>query len=126
MVAKAEAEAPNKADTFKLVLAVATLIAGITGFYYFETEALLYRVLGLLAFVIVALLFVYFTQLGQSVVGFGRESRAELRKVVWPTRQETVQTTLMVIVAVILIGIFLWLVDMFLLWAVQLLTGQGG
>ena len=126
MVAKAEAEVSNKADTVKLVLAVAVLIAGIAGFYYFETEALLYRVLGLLAFVIIALLFAYSTQLGQSIVGFAREARAEVRKVVWPTRQETVQTTLMVLVTVILIGIFLWLVDMFLVWAVQILTGQGG
>ncbi len=126
MVAKTEAEVSNKADTFKLVLAVVVLLAGIAGFYYFEAEALLYRVLGLLAFVIVALLFVYSTQLGQSIVGFAREARAEVRKVVWPTRQETVQTTLMVLVTVILIGIFLWLVDMFLVWAVQILTGQGG
>jgi len=126
MVAKTEAEVTNKADTFKLMLAVAALIAGITGFYYFEAEALLYRVLGLLAFVIIALLFVYTTRLGQSIVGFGRDARGEVRKVVWPTRQETVQTTLMVIVAVIIIGIFLWLIDMVLVEAVQYLTGQGG
>ena len=65
----------------------------------------------------------YATHLGQSVVGFGREARAEVRKVVWPTRQETVQTTLMVLVAVIIIGIFLWLIDMALVSAVQSLTG---
>ena len=53
-------------------------------------------------------------------------SRNEVRKVVWPTRQETVQTTLMVVVAVIILGIFLWLIDMLLLNAVQILTGQGG
>jgi preprotein translocase subunit SecE len=126
MVAKTETEVPNRMDTLKLGIAVLILLGGIAGFYYFEAEAVLYRVLGLLALVLVAVGVVYTTRLGQSIVGFGREARAEVRKVVWPTRQETVQTTMMVIVAVILIGIFLWLVDMTLLWAVQLLTGQGG
>ncbi len=126
MVVKTEVEVTNKLDTFKLLMAVVLLLAGIAGFYYYEAEGLLYRVLGLLVFVIVALGVVYTTRLGQSVVGFGRESRAEVRKVVWPTRQETVQTTMMVIVAVIIIGIFLWLIDMVLVSAVQYLTGQGG
>lgn len=126
MVAKTEVEVTNKLDTFKLLLAIVVLLAGIAGFYYYEAEGLLYRVLGLLAFVLIALGIVYTTNLGQSVVGFGREARAEVRKVVWPSRQETVQTTLMVIVAVIIIGIFLWLIDMVLVSAVQYLTGQGG
>ena len=126
MVAKTEVEVTNKLDTFKLLLAIVVLLAGIAGFYYYEAEGLLYRVLGLLAFVLIALGVVYTTNLGRSVVGFGREARAEVRKVVWPSRQETVQTTLMVIVAVIIIGIFLWLIDMVLVSAVQYLTGQGG
>ncbi len=125
MVAKTEVEVTNKLDTFKLFLAVVVLLAGIAGFYYYEAEGLLYRVLGLLAFVLVALGMVYTTNLGQSIVGFGREARAEVRKVVWPSRQETVQTTMMVIVAVIIIGIFLWLIDMVLVNAVQYLTGRG-
>ena len=123
MVAKTEVEVTNKFDTFKLLMAVVVLLAGVAGFYYYEAEGLLYRVLGLLMFVIIALGLVYATHQGQSVVGFGREARAEVRKVVWPTRQETVQTTLMVLVAVIIIGIFLWLIDMALVSAVQSLTG---
>lgn len=126
MVAKAETEVPNKMDTLKLGVALLILLAGITGFYYYEAEAFLYRVLGLLALVLVAVGVVYTTRLGQSIVGFGREARAEVRKVVWPTRQETIQTTMMVIFTVVLIGVFLWLIDMTLLWAVQLMTGQGG
>jgi preprotein translocase subunit SecE len=125
MVAKAETGVSNKLDTFKLLIAVAVLIAGIAGFYFYAEESLLYRVLGLLVLVGVAVGIIYTTQLGRSIVGFGREARAEVRKVVWPTGQETVQTTIMVVVAVILLGIFLWLVDMLLLKAVQLLTGQG-
>ena len=125
MVAKTEIEVSNKFDTVKLLLSITLLVTGIAGFYYFETEGLIYRVLGLLAFVLVALGAVYTTNLGQSIVGFGREARAEVRKVVWPTRQETIQTTLMVIVAVIVLGIFLWFVDMMLVNAVQYLTGRG-
>jgi len=125
MVAKAEVEVSNKLDTVKLMLAIILLVAGIAGFYHFEAEGLIYRVLGLLAFVLVALGVVYTTHLGQSIVGFGRESRAEVRKVVWPTRQETIQTTMMVIVAVIILGILLWFIDMMLVSAVQYLTGRG-
>ena len=125
MVAKTEVEVSNKMDTAKLALSVFLLLAGIAGFYYFAAEPLLYRVLGLLAFVAVALGIIYTTGLGQSVVGFARESRIEVRKVVWPTRQETVQTTLMVIVAVIIVGIMLYFIDLLLLEAVRYLTGRG-
>ncbi|MGD2053406.1 MAG: preprotein translocase subunit SecE [Gammaproteobacteria bacterium] len=126
MVAKTETEVSNKLDTFKLVIAIVILLAGIGGFYYYADASLLYRVLGLVAIVIVAAGIAFTTSTGQAILSFGRESRAEVRKVVWPTRQETVQTTLMVVVAVIILGIFLWLIDMMLLNAVQMLTGQGG
>jgi preprotein translocase subunit SecE len=125
MVAKAETEVSNKLDTFKLVLAIAMLLAGIGGFYYYADASLLYRVLGLVGVAIVAAGIAFTTSTGHAILSFGREARAEVRKVVWPTRQETVQTTLMVVVAVILLGIFLWLVDMLLLEAVQVLTGRG-
>jgi preprotein translocase subunit SecE len=126
MVAKAETEVSNKLDTFKLVIAIAALLAGIGGFYYYADASLLYRVLGLVAVVMVAAGIALTTVTGHAILSFGREARAEVRKVVWPTRQETVQTTLMVVVAVIILGIFLWLIDMMLLNAVQILTGQGG
>jgi preprotein translocase subunit SecE len=126
MVAKTETEVSNKLDTFKLVIAIVILLAGIGGFYYYADASLLYRVLGLVAIVIIAAGIAFTTSTGQAILSFGRESRAEVRKVVWPTRQETVQTTLMVVVAVIILGIFLWLIDMMLLNAVQMLTGQGG
>ena len=126
MVARAETEVTGKLDSFKLIIAIVLLIAGIAQFYYFETESLLYRVLGLLAFIAVAAGVVYTTRIGQNVWAFARDARTEVRKVIWPTRQETMQTTLMVVVMVILVGIMLWLFDMFLRWAVLMLTGQGG
>ena len=123
MVAKTEQVVSNKLDNFKLLLAIAVLIAGIVGFYYYEAESQLYRVLGVVFATGVAIAISSTTNLGQNLIGFGREARMEVRKVVWPTRQETVQTTFMVIVAVIIIGIFLWLIDMLLAEAIKLLTG---
>jgi len=123
MVAKTEEVVSSKLDTFKLLLAIAVLIFGVVGFYYYEAESQLYRVLGVVFAVMVAIAISSTTRLGQGLIGFGREARMEVRKVVWPTRQETVQTTFMVIVAVIIIGIFLWLIDMLLAQAIQLITG---
>ncbi len=123
MVAKTEVVVSNKLDTFKLLLAIAILILGIVGFYYYEAESQLYRVLGVVFAAGVAIAISSTTNLGQNLIGFGREARMEVRKVVWPTRQETVQTTFMVIVAVIIIGIFLWLIDMVLAQAIQMITG---
>ena len=123
MVAKTEEVVSNKLDSFKLLIAIAVLILGIVGFYYYENESQLYRVLGVVFAVIVAIAISATTNLGQNLIGFGREARMEVRKVVWPTRQETLQTTFMVIVAVIIIGIFLWLIDMVFAQAIQLVTG---
>ena len=122
MVAQTE-EVTNRFDTFKLLLAIAVLLLGIVGFYYYEAESQLYRVLGVVFAAGVSVAISATTALGQNLIGFARDSRMEVRKVVWPTRQETVQTTFMVIVAVIIIGIFLWLIDMLLAEAIQLLTG---
>jgi len=63
---------------------------------------------------------------GGHAVAFGRGAVIEIRKVVWPTRKETVNTTLLVMAMVVLVGIILWVFDMFLSWGIQLLTGQGG
>ncbi len=123
MVAKTEEVVSNKLDSFKMILALVVLVLGIVGFYEFETESLLYRVLGMVLATGIALGIAYTTLPGQAVVGFMRDARMEMRKVVWPTRQETVQTTMMVIAAVIVIGIILWMIDMILANAIQLLTG---
>lgn len=125
MVAKTEEVVSNPFDTFKLLLAIVILILGIVGFYYYEAESTLYRVLGVVFASMVAIAISSTTTMGQNLIGFGREARMEVRKVVWPTRQETVQTTFMVLVAVIIIGIFLWLIDMVLAEIIQMITGGG-
>lgn len=116
----------SKLDTFKLLAAVSLLGAGIIAFYYYAEYSLLGRVVGLLVVAGVTIVIGLQTEIGRATWQFVQESRNELRKVVWPTRTETTQTTLVVIGMVLLVGILLWLLDMLLLWAVQLLTGQGG
>jgi len=113
-------------DKIKLLVAVLLIATGIAGFYTYAEAALLYRVLALLAVFIVAFVIALKTQVGSSTWDFGRSAVMEVRKAVWPTRQETVQATLMVMVMVIIMGLILWLFDMLLLSAVQMLTGQGG
>ena len=125
MVARVESEEGGKLDSLKFLIAIALLIGGIVQFYYFEEESQLYRVLTLLGFIAVALGVVYTTRKGLSLWLFARDARTEVRKVIWPTRQETMQTTLMVVVMVILVGLMLWLIDMILRWGVLALTGQG-
>jgi len=123
MAAQAEPSA-SAFDTAKLVLAVGVIIAGIVGFYYFSAHALLYRVLGMLGVAGVAIALIYNTAMGGSIWEFLKESRMEVRKVIWPTRQETVQATLVVVALVFLVGLILWLLDMFLFWGISSMTGQ--
>ena len=125
MNASAEVESGGL-DTVKLILALGILTAGVAGFYLFEEYSQLLRVLGLLGMVVVSVLIVLQTAMGRNVWKFAADARTEVRKVVWPTRQETIQTTLIVMFVVLLMGIFLWLVDMMLLSIVKTLTGQGG
>jgi preprotein translocase subunit SecE len=124
MNAKVEAES-SRLDSLKLGAAVLMVAGGIYAFYHYEDQHLVLRVLGLLTVAAIAVYIAAQTGLGRSVLGFISGAQSEVRRVVWPTRQETVQTTLAVVLMVFLVGIFLWLLDMVLLWAIQLLTGQG-
>ena len=111
-------------DTVKLLLAIVLLIAGIAGFYYFSSYALVYRVFGILAVAGVSVALAFNTAVGATAFGFLKESKAEVRKVIWPTRQETMQATMLVVALVFIVGLILWLMDTFLFWCVGLLTGQ--
>ncbi len=113
-------------DTVKLLVALLVLVAGIAGFYYFAEESLLYRVLGLLAVVGVAVGISATTVKGKNLLGFLGTARTEVRKMVWPTRAETIQTTLMVFILVVILAIFLWFVDMLLGAGVKALLSVGG
>ncbi len=113
------------ADRIKLIVALLLVAVAIVGFYYFSEYLMLYRVLGLLLVIGAALGLVLTTEMGRVSAGYVKDARTEVRKVVWPTRKETGQTTMLIMAAVVVVGIFLWLLDMGLLALVQLLTGQG-
>ena len=124
MNAKIDSES-SRLDSLKLGLAVFLLAGAIFAFYHFEEQLLVLRVLGLLAVAGISVFIAAQSKFGKGILGFISGAQTEVRRVVWPTRTETIQTTLAVIVIVLLVGIFLWLLDMVLLRAVQLLTGQG-
>ncbi|MEN8258978.1 MAG: preprotein translocase subunit SecE [Pseudomonadota bacterium] len=126
MTAQSESASSSVLDVVKLVFAVTLIVGGIGAFYYFAEQPLLYRVLGLVGVASISVVALFTTTTGRTVGAFIFESRAEVRKVVWPSRQETVQTTLIVIAMVFIVGLILWLLDMFLFWGVRMLTGQGG
>ncbi len=112
-------------DSLLLLLAFGLLVGAMGAFYYFINDYNpLIRTGGLLAAVAVSLGVAYQTQLGRTVWGYITGSRQEMRKVVWPTRQETVQATLMIAVAVLILALMLWGLDSFLLWGVKSLTGR--
>lgn len=119
----AETQSSNVLDTAKLLLALVLVVAAVAAFYYWSDYSQLARVIGLLAAVGIAAGIAVTTEVGAGFVGFTRDSRTELRKVVWPSRQETLQTTLAVVLMVIVMAIFLWLLDMLLFWIVRTLTG---
>jgi preprotein translocase subunit SecE len=114
------------ANTGKLIAAIAILAVGVGLFYAMPWSWAVRTVVLVLA--IGAALFVG-AQTRQGLVAreFFSESHFELRKVVWPTRQETMQTTLVILVVVTIISIMLWLIDMFLGWVIleQLLKSAG-
>jgi preprotein translocase subunit SecE len=114
------------ADKIKLTLSGLIFAAGLVAFYILGDYALWMRVLGVLVVASISVAVAAQAEVGRQALAFVKDARTEVRKVVWPTRKETVQTTLVVIVMVIIIAILIWLMDMFFLWAVQILTGQGG
>ncbi len=113
MASKSETGTGSALDTALLLLAVAVLLGGIAGFYYFEDQAItVVRAIGLLATVGIAAVISRFTEKGRSMFRFFKEADIERRKVVWPTRAETVQTTIMVIIVTIIVSIMLFFIDM--------------
>jgi len=122
MAARTEIQ-DSGSDKLKLLAAAVIGLAGLVAFYALPVESLLVRVLLLLVVAAIVVTLIYMTATGKRTAGFFRDARTEVRKVVWPTRAETMQTTLTVAVLVILVGIFLWLLDSVLSKLFRLLTG---
>ncbi|KFL36372.1 preprotein translocase subunit SecE [Arenimonas donghaensis] len=117
-------QAASPADVAKYVLAAAVLVGSLVAFYYFGQWPGLLRGLMVAAAVVVAGAIVAFTAKGEKARDFISESMFELRKVVWPTRQETTRTTGMVLVVVVIVALVLSGFDMVISWLIRLLLGQ--
>jgi preprotein translocase subunit SecE len=119
-----QVETPDtRLDWLKWAASLALVASGLVAFYYFEGHSLLLRVVGLLVVLGVAGAILLKTGVGRSAADFVGEARVEVRKVVWPTRKETVQTTSLIIAMVTLFAVLLWLLDMMLAWGVRALIG---
>jgi preprotein translocase subunit SecE len=110
-------------DMLKWVVALIFVAAAVVGNGYYDDHPLLYRVIGVVLSVGVGLWVSSTTYKGKEFLGLLKESRIELRKVVWPTRQETIQTTLGVVAMVLVVALMLWLLDTALGWIVSSLIG---
>ncbi len=121
-----KAQDAGAADTVKLVVAILLVIGGVAGYYVLDNQPAWMRWLAVAAGLILAGVVIAFSRYGTSLKQFWADSRIELRKIVWPTRQETLTTTAVVIVFLFVAGLFFWGLDVALAWATRSLTGQGG
>jgi len=103
-------------DKVKLGIAIALVAAGIWGYYLLGEQALVLRVLAVMAGVAAAVVVAWTSAPGKQFVVFAAESVAEVKKVVWPTRKETMQTTAAVFAFVVVMAVFLWISDKTLEW----------
>ncbi len=117
-------EGQTKESSLGMNLSILIVIASLVVFYLdpLGLVTTLYKVLLLLVGLVIAGLIFFKSSQGKRLSTFINETKIELRKVVWPTRDETVKTTGMIMVAVVIVAIFLWIVDAFFSWMVQLLT----
>ena len=112
----------NSQDVAWLLLAALLLVSGVYAYYAYEEVSILIRVGAVLASLSLAALVLLRTTRGQTAWQFVQSARAELRKVVWPNRQETLQTTATVLVIVLILCVFFWLLDMGLAAITRMLT----
>ena len=115
----------NGLDVVKWVIAIALLAGAVIANNMFDQESVLIRAIGVVAAVVIGGFFAATTTKGKTFIAFAKESNKEVRKVIWPSRQEATQTTLIIFAATAIIAIILYFLDMFLRWAVALLTGIG-
>ena len=125
----AEVQTPAGAsakDTALMMLSVIVLVAGIVAFYWYDELALPFRVAMVVAGLAAGAGLMWFTWYGREFWQFAQAARIELRKVVWPERDETVKTTYVVFGFAVVMGLFFWLLDMGLTYMTRLLGGQTG
>ena len=124
MSAHTETSQSGVLDTLKLLLAVAALVGGLYAYYYYEADiAQAYRVLMVLGGTIAGIGIAMTSAQGNRLWHFIQGSRVEIRKVIWPTKQETTQTAIAVFVFTLVMMLFFWALDSGLLWLTQELVG---
>ena len=111
-------------DNLKIALAVACVVAGIWGYYFFADTALVLRVLMVMGGLVAAGAVAWLSTPGKEFFAFAQEAWQEAGRVSWPTRKETVQTTLIVFGFVVIMALILFSIDTTLAWIVNLLTGR--
>ena len=115
------------AERIKIAVAALIAVAGMVAFYaLIDRQPLVVRILVLLGAFAAAIVVMWFTEAGRTFLAFARESWEEAKRVVWPSRKETIQTTGVVFLFVFVMAAFLWVVDVGLLWVTQKLLGTGG
>jgi preprotein translocase subunit SecE len=125
MTEEIKAQEGGAANTVKLVVAILLVLAGVAGFYVLSSQPAWLRWLTVVAGIALGGAVIAFSQYGTDLKQFVALSRIELRKIVWPNRNETGMTTLVVLGFVVVAGLFFWGVDVVLAWATQALTRQG-
>ena len=103
-------------DIVKLVIAAAMVVAGIAGYYMLAANSILLRLLAVVAGIVAGIAAAWTSVPGQEFLAFAREALVEVKKVVWPTRKETIQTTAAVFAFVVVMAVFLWVSDKALEW----------
>ena len=126
MTVDIKAQDAGTADKLKLAAAIVIVMGGVAAYYVLANQAVWIRWLPVVGSLLLAAVVVAFSRYGSEFRRFLDLARIELRKIVWPTRQETLQTTLVVFGFVIVAGIFFWVLDLVLAWATKALTGTGG
>jgi preprotein translocase subunit SecE len=126
MMSKIETQQNLQFDWLKWLVILFLLVAGVVMNYYYSTYPWPLRLLGWLVLTIIVLGVASQTNQGKKAIEFAKEARIELRKVYWPTRQETMQMTLIVAVMVVVLALMLWGIDGVLMWLISWLMGQRG
>jgi preprotein translocase subunit SecE len=112
-------------DKLLVIISAAIILGSVIFYNSYPMISALIRTLIILAGIGLSIIVLYQSRTGKDIWEFILSARVELRKIIWPSRQETTQMTIVVVVFTFIMSIFFWALDMFLLWATRLLTGQG-
>jgi preprotein translocase subunit SecE len=123
MNASTESQPSGSLDSLKWIIVILILAGVVFANYFYGEESVLYRAIGAVVGIVIAGVIAMQTVKGNNAVAFAKESRTEIRKVVWPTRQEAIQTTGIVLFATFIMSLVMWGLDSTLFYVVGYITG---